>query len=984
MFASSPSDHSGFDPLSDSVQSRQRVREFANEVRGHIEGDLRLDSISRALYASDASIYEIMPLAVLIPRNPDDVEVAVRAARKHGVPVLARGGGSSLAGQAVNEAVVIDFSKHLDAVLDLDTEAGRIRVQPGITYEQLGRSLAGTGWMMGPDPASGSRATLGGMHANNSTGTHSLLYGNTIGHVDRATAVLSDGSRVDWGAMSPDTWQTALRQSGFGARVLQGLDAIARTSAETIRRDMPRHWRRNNGYRVEELLEPEVNPARLLCGSEGTLAVITDLTVSLVHRPVATAVGVVHFTSRREALESVTEILDTKPSAVELFDGAAIRQCRASRGFSHRMTFIDGTPEAVLLTEYYGETRRELADRLDRLEERVRRSTPATGVVRLEDPVAIENAWGVRREALGLIMSVRGNLKPIPFIEDASVPVEHLADYISDLDEVLAETGTEAVMYAHASAGCLHVRPFIDTMRTEDVERMVRISSASADLVRRYEGWVSSEHGDGLVRSWLNPRVLGNELYEVCREVKRLFDPDTVLNPGRVVDAPPMTESLRSGPDYAVPPMETRLDFEDEGGFTRAVELCNGNGACRRLGAGTMCPSFMATREESDSTRGRANVLRMAMAGRTGGVGLTEQAVYEVMELCVQCKACKTECPSAVDMAKIKTEWMDRYWRTHSMPIRTRLFAEMPRAARLISGPLAPMANAIAASRPVRWMLDRALGIHRDRELPRFARRPFTRTWKGAAKGGRKVALFADTFHNHQETEPAFAAARFLTAAGYEVIPVGDTCCGRTYLSKGVVTQAQIEALKTVDRLYPLVEQGIPIVGLEPSCILTIADEFSSLLPGDPRTRHVADAARTFEAFVVEEAEAGYLDDLEWRQDDRPYLVHGHCHQKALNGIDPSVRCLSMPGGRDVTAIDSACCGMAGAFGYEKEHYTVSRSMAQDRLMPAIRSAPADAVIVAAGTSCRAQIRDFSSRHALHPAQVLEKALVGRVSRSAR
>jgi FAD/FMN-containing dehydrogenase/Fe-S oxidoreductase len=979
-------DPSAVDSVSDPTPARQRIREFAESVRGRIAGDLRLDTISRALYATDASIYEIMPLAVLLPRTPDDVQAALLAARAHGVPVLARGGGSSLAGQTVNEALVIDFSQHLDAVLDLDVEAGRIRVQPGITHERLGRALAGTGWMMGPDPASGSRATLGGMMANNATGTHSILYGNTIRHVERAAAVLADGTLVDWGAIDADAWRAAIRRTDGEGRVLQGLDMIARGRGEIIRTRMPRHWRRNNGYRVEELLEPSVNPARLLCGSEGTLAVVTDLTVSLVRRPVATAVGVVHFAMRREALESVTAILETDPSAVELFDGAAIAQCRASRGFAHRMTFVEGNPGAILLTEYYGEVRAELSDRLDRLEKRVVGPTPATGIVRLEDPAAIENAWTVRREALGLIMSVRGNLKPLPFIEDASVPVEHLADYISDLEEVFTETGSEAVMYAHASAGCLHVRPFIDTTRAEDVARMERIASASADLVRRYEGWVSSEHGDGLTRSWLNPVVLGEELYGVCREVKHLFDPEGILNPGRIVDAPPMTGSLRNGPDYAAIPVETRLDFGPEGGLVRAIELCNGNGACRRVGGGTMCPSFMATREESDSTRGRANVLRMAMAGRTEGVDWTDPAVYEVLDLCVQCKACKTECPSAVDMAKIKTEWLDHYWRTHSMPLRTRFFAEMPRAARLLSGPAAPFVNAVAASRPVRWLLDRALGIHRDRTLPRFARRPFIGSWKsnGGPTGGRRVVLFADTFHNHQDTEPAHAAARFLTAAGYEVIPVGDVCCGRTYLSKGVVTSAQIQALKTVDRLHPFVEEGLRVVGLEPSCILTIADEFTSLLPGDPRTRRVAEAARTFEAFIAEEAEAGHLVGLEWRPDDRQFLVHGHCHQKALDGMDPSIRCLSVPGGRRVTAIDSACCGMAGAFGYEKEHYAVSRAMAQDRLMPAVRSADIDAVIVAAGTSCRAQIRDLSGRRALHPAQVLEKALVGRVSRSAR
>lgn len=943
----------------------ERLRQLQNELFGRIQGELHLDSLSRALYATDASMYEVIPKGVLIPASLDDVEAAVTAASALQIPVMPRGGGSSLAGQTVNDALVIDFTPHLHRLVEF-SEEGRVCVEPGVTLAVLNRYLAPKGWMVGPDPASASRATIGGMMANNSTGTHSILYGNMIRHVHAARAVLSNGSVAHFSEVDRAGWDERARRNGLEGRLYAELGKLAQNGDRAIREDMPPHWRRCNGYRLEELLPEARNLARLICGSEGTLAIATEVTLDLVRKPAFTSLGAVHFKTRRQALEATTEILETSPSAVELLDGAAIERCQSMPEFARRLNFIEGTPGAVLMTEYFGDSLSEVRDGLDRLERRL----PGVRVVRLEEPARIATAWSVRKEALGLIMGVKGDHKPVAFVEDAAVPVEHLADYIDQLEALLAETQTPAVMYAHASGGCLHVRPFINTKDAADVAKMRDIAQGSADLVKGYGGWISSEHGDGLVRSWLNPEVLGTELHELCRETKSIFDPEGLLNPRRVVDAPPMTEHLRMGPEYQPLPVATTMVFEEEGTFAGAVEQCNGNGACRKLGEGTMCPSFMATRQEVDSTRGRANVLRMAMTGRVEGLGDAE--VYTALELCLQCKACKRECPSAVDMSKLKTEWLDGYWLRNGAPARVKAMANLPRLARMLCGPMGPMTSRIAES-SLGQAIFRQVGLDPSRPAPQFARKAFARRGGSATAIGdpeNTVALFVDTFSNFQHPEVPSAATRVLEAAGYRVIPVGDACCGRTYLSKGFVTQAQRRAIRSVQRLFPFADAGVPIIGLEPSCILTFSDEYPALLPGDPRTLKVAGATIEFEAFVRANRER--FEGLSWSDEPGEVLVHGHCHQKACGSFEGIEACYEVTGGA-VNTIDAGCCGMAGSFGYE--HGEVSRAIGEDRLAPAVRAADSSTTIAAAGTSCRAQIEDLTGRKALHPAEVLSNAL---------
>ncbi len=968
---------------------------FFAALRGRVEGDVRTDPMSRALYATDASIYQVEPFGVLIPRTADDLEAAVAIAAEHGVPIVARTAGTSLAGQAVNRALVIDCTRWLDRVLEIDPESRRARVEPGVVLDALDRELRPHRLRFGPDPASSDRAAAGGVVSNNATGSHSIRWGMTADHVLEMGVVLADGSRARFGPCTPAEVARRAERPGLEGRIYREIAALVGDPAAraAIRAGTPRHWRRCGGYNLDRLVGegvafhpvcgpppgPRFNLAELVCGGEGGLAVITDVTLGLVPAPAAAVVALALFPSLDAALGAVPAILETDPSAVELLDRMAITLCRGVPRYARLLRrFLDGDPDCVLIVEYTGGSEAEAAAGIERLR---RAGGGAEAVVAVIDPVRQGEVWAVRKAGLGLLMSAKGDQKPLPFIEDAAVPVEHLAGYVGMLRAFCRDLGTEIACYGHASAGCVHLKPLIDAKRAAEVAKLPEIVAFAVELLHGHGGALSSEHGDGRARSWVNERFFGPDLYRLYRRVKRAFDPGSLLNPGTVVEAPAMTEDLRFGPGYRSLPVVTALDFSRDLGFDRAVEMCNGAGVCRKLDAGTMCPSFMVTRDEADSTRGRANALRAVLSGRLPPAELTGRAMAEVMDLCIQCKACKAECPSSVDLAKLKVEWLAQRHAVHGVPLRDRLFAGIAGASRLACGPAAPLVNALAGSRPVRAVLERSLGIGRRRPLPQIARRSFDR-WLarrggvggGAAPRGRAV-LFVDTFNDYHHPEVAIAAAELLAACGYQVGPSRHGCCGRPALSKGLVAEARRQARATVERLAPLAEAGLPIIGLEPSCLLTLRDEYLDLLPGDPRVGRVAAAAELFEEHLARlAAEDGGLD-LAFAGPPRRVLLHGHCHQKALVGTGPSRRVLSLPPGWQVTEVDSGCCGMAGSFGYEAEHVAISLAMAERRLLPAVRAAGPDTLIVAAGTSCRQQILDGTGRRALHPAEALRGAL---------
>ncbi len=923
-----------------------------------------MDLPRRLLYATDASIYEQVPLAVFLPREAGGIQAAVSLCQELGVPLTARGAGTSLAGQAIGPGLVVDTSRYMDGILELDEAACTVRIQPGVVLDHLNRYLMPSGLQVGPDPASGNRATIGGMVATNATGARSIAYGMMVDHVRALRVILSDGSEATFSACSPEEWQQKARHSDTEGRLYREVGALLEHYEQTIRTDTPPWWRRAGGYRLERLLDTErPNMASLFCGSEGTLGIITEITLGLVRRPRHRVLGVAHFRSRREAIASVEAILETGPTAVELFDEVGLRRCREVPEYARMLFFVEGTPGALLIVEYAGEALPELEARLDDLQRVVVGEGRGTAVVRVITPEKMQQVWQVRRVALGLIMGVKGDRKPIAVIEDAAVPVRHLNAYIEDLESRIREAGTEAVIYAHASAGCLHVRPFLSTKDPEDLRRMVHLARYSMEQVKRYGGVISSEHGDGYVRTWLNPEFYGSSLYEAYVQTKHIFDPEGILNPGKVVEGPSVTDNLRMGPDYKVIPLQTHLDFSDEGGFAQAVERCNGVGVCRKMQPGVMCPSFRATRDEMHATRGRANLLREALAGKLLG-GMHDPALKEALSLCLSCKACKAECPSSVDMARLKMEWQAHAYKAHPPDLRERLFAYYPTFIARMPAFLRSFSR-LLHTKPVRFFLQRWMGIHTARRLPLPAKKDF-RTWytrQERGEGDPTVVLLPDTFNTYHEPEVLQAAYHLFRRLGYRVIvPREWFCCGRTWMSKGFVEEARRQARRTVDVLYPYVAEGVPVVGLEPSCLLSLRDEYHYLLPGDARVEVLSRQAHLFEEYMADVLEASGAPE------ERAVYYHAHCHQRALSGTEAPERLLRPFAGR-LQVLDTGCCGMAGAFGYE--HYALSMKIGNLALFPALRQADAADVVLATGFSCRHQIADGTGKRALHPAQFL-------------
>lgn len=946
------------------------------ELRGRIDGEVRFDRTTRMLYSTDASNYQIEPVGVVLPRHADDVHAAHELAAKYGISILPRGGGSALAGQTVGHSLVIDFSKYMDAVIDLNPEERTVTTQPGINLDLLNTKILQHGLMFGPDPSSSNRATMGGVVNNNSSGAHSILYGMTADHVRGATVLLSDGSRVTLDRSSLDR---AGQDDPLG-RLMSKVLAFQEKHSPVIAREFPRHWRRATGYSLNELLKDDFNPARLIASSEGTLATVLDVTVGLVERPKKTALALLQFDDLVEAMETTTTILEVEPSAIELMDRMLIELTRQQAGYASQISYITGNPEAVLAVEFYGETDDELRGKVNDLEYHLRTKglLPSGGIVKAFDPKQQADVWSVRKAGLGLLMSIKGDAKPIPCIEDVSVPVEHLAEYVAEVKRLCAEHGTVAAYYAHASAGCLHIRPLISLKEEAGIQSMDEITRAAADMARQFSGVLSGEHGDGLQRSELNETIFGPELYGAMRELKAIFDPAGLMNPGKVVDAPKMTESLRFGIDYDTAPVQTFLDFSKEGGFARAIEMCNGAGVCRKIGAGTMCPSYMATRDEMDTTRARANALRNALAGRMfAPEEWTSREVYNVLDLCISCKACKTECPSSVDMAKIKTEFLAHYNEEHGISTRTRVFAHVHASSKLASH-FPKMANVVTQSQVGRATMSR-IGVHPERTPSPFAEETFEAWWKGhqarrKQDRGRmtrgEVVYFHDTFATYNYPRVGRAVVRLLEAAGYDVIvETRRACCGRPMLSKGLVNEARELAKQNVALLAPYARKGIPIVGSEPSCILTLRDEYLDLLPGNADAAHVATRAYMIDEYLAKLAMTEGLG-ISWREGSREVFFHGHCHQKALIGMKPSMSMLALAGVR-ASESGAGCCGMAGSFGYETEHYEVSRKIGEERLFPRVRATSDATTIAVAGVSCRQQIEHFTGRTVKHIAEVL-------------
>jgi FAD/FMN-containing dehydrogenase/Fe-S oxidoreductase len=959
---------------------------FEERLRREISGNVRFDKISRALYATDASVYEILPLGVVIPRTRDDVIRVVNACRELGVSITARGGGTSQAGQAIGAGIQIDFSKYLNRLVALDPDQKTVTVEPGIVLDELNAFLKPYGLQLPLDISTADRATIGGMIANNSSGTRSVVYGKTLDYVLELTVLLADGSVVKLQPLSPAEFDARSARQDTEGHCYRSVRQLARDHAAEIEARFPKILRHVGGYNLDEFVpgrEP-FNLARIFVGSEGTLGLVLEATLRVVPLPKAKVVCVVQFDDLLDALAATPAILEHKPSAVELVDRFILDSTRGKTEFEPLRDFIVGDPAAVLFVELMGESPAELPARFNRLEADLRGRGMGTHFHRALEPAAQARIWKLRQAALGLSMSERGDAKAISFVEDTAVAPQRLRDYIARFLEILKEHDTHAGFYAHASVGLLHVRPIVNLKQADGVARFAAIAEKISSLVLEFGGALSGEHGDGLVRSPFQEKMYGPKLYQAFCELKAAFDPQGIFNPGKIVHAAPLTDSLRFGPKYDTREVETTFDFSDFGGAARAAEQCGGVGACRKTLSGTMCPSYMATRDETDSTRGRANALRLAIAGKLGNMGLADPALGPVLDLCLECKACKSECPTGVDLARLKAEFLHQSHRAHGASWRSRFLASAENVA-VWGSRLAPLSNWLAGSMPARWLAEQLLGLDRRRTPPRFVRKSFHEWWRGrqqnspgeAGGDGPAAVLFADTFTNFYEPEILQAVVELAREWGWSLTIPARVCCGRPLISKGFLDEARRQAELVTRALAPLAQKGLPLVFCEPSCYSAVRDDHPHLLRGalQEQSRAVAAACVTFEEWAEKVSQSPLPGSLSATAAAAPppahILLHSHCHQKALVGTAPAVRLLSRIQDCAVTDLDSGCCGMAGSFGYEREHYDVSRAIGERRLLPAIRERPANSAVVAAGFSCRHQIAHFTDATPLHPAILL-------------
>jgi FAD/FMN-containing dehydrogenase/Fe-S oxidoreductase len=967
-------------------------RALAERLRREIQGEVLFDRFSRGRYATDASIYQIEPVGVVVPKTDEDVRAALEIARESGVTVLPRGGGTSQSGQTVGRSLVIDYSKYLNRLVELDPEAGTCVVEPGIVLDELNRQLKATGWWFPVDVSTASRATLGGMTGNNSCGTRSLRYGIMRDNVLAIDALLPDGTPARFAEIDPSDL------GGCDAEALfRKLIALGQREAAHIAQAFPEVSRRVGGYLIDALVpgNKPLNLATLLVGSEGTLALSRRIAVKLARQPKNKALGICHFPKFRQAMEAAQHIVKLGPVAVEVVDRTLIELARDIAMFRPVMdTYVRGEPDALLLTEFAEDDQGENLRRLDRLEELMGDLGHPDSVVKVADAAGQKAVWGVRASGLNIMMSMKSEGKPVSFIEDCAVPLENLADYTERLTAVFEKYGTRGTWYAHASVGCLHVRPVLNLKLEKDANTMRAIAEEAFALVKEYKGAHSGEHGDGLVRSEFHEMMYGRKTVELFEEVKDTFDPTGLMNPGKIVRSPRMNDRtlFRYKPGYHVPEFETVLDWSAYPGagkgFQGAVEMCNNNGECRKLDGSVMCPSYRVTRNERDVTRGRANTLRLAISGQLGPGALASDEMLETVKLCVSCKACRRECPTGVDMARMKIEVLAAAAKRRGVSFRDRLIAYLPRYAPYAAR-LAPLMNARNVIPGAAWLTERLIGFAAKRKLPRWTMRPFSASAhkRGGARGESRpqgqtvgeVALFADTFNTYFEPENLHAAIEVLERLGYRVHvlePVGGgrpVCCGRTFLSAGLADEARAEVKRLLAAVKPFTERGVPIVGLEPSCLLSLRDEIPALFPGEEAAR-AAECAWLFEEFLAREIDVGRLAGPIARLSGC-LLLHGHCHQKSFNAMPAVTKVLSQVEGLTVDVVQSSCCGMAGAFGYAAETYDISMAMGELSLLPAVRKAEADCAIAADGFSCRHQIKDGTGRQARHVALVLRDVL---------
>ena len=960
-----------------------------------LDGEFFTDETTRRLYATDASAYREMPMAVALPKNESDIEKIIRFAASNGTSVIPRTGGTSLAGQVVGAGIVIDISKNFNSILDINEKEGWAIVQPGIVRDDLNHTLKKHGFFFAPETSTANRAMIGGMIGNNSCGSNSVVYGSVREHLLEVEALLSDGSRVIFGPLEEDAFQKISRGTNLEAKLYRHIAEMLSDQRNTdeIRKEFPKPSivRRNTGYAIDMLarmkpFDPSGQPfnfCSLIAGSEGTLAFVLKARIKLSPlTPPHKNLICIHCHSIDESLRANLVVLEHNPSAVELMDHYVFEATKRNRGQQENRFFIQGDPQAILVAELT----RENADALAKDTEALIKSLTAKGlgysypVVGGDD---IKKVWNLRKAGLGLLSNVPGDNKPVPVIEDTAVDVNDLPAYIADMNTLLKKNNLYSVHYAHAGSGEIHLRPIID-LKTSDGVRLFRtMAEETATLVKKYDGSLSGEHGDGRLRGEFIPQMIGNHNYKLIQDLKKVWDPVNVFNPGKIVATPPMDTNLRYVPDQGTREFDTVLDFSDTFGILRAAEQCNGSGDCRKteISGGTMCPSYMATRNEKETTRARANILREMIRSSDKPNPFAHEEIKDVMDLCLSCKGCKSECPSNVDMGKLKQEWQYQYYKEKGVPFRSRLIGNFGTAMKLAS--IAPWGYRWVFGNPtMARFAKKIVGFATDRSMPALSgtswKQWFKRDFKPTVKKPIKtVYLFIDEFLNYNEAEIGITTVRLLDKLGYAVKLISHVESGRSFLSKGLLEEARSLAKKNVAVFSGVVQPDTPLIGVEPSAILTFRDEYPDLLRGEEKEQAKKIAANTWmiEEFLANELDAGNIDTGMFKAQKKLVKLHGHCQQKALSSLTPTKKILTRMGSHEVHLIPSGCCGMAGSFGYEKEHYDLSMKIGELVLFPAIRKQPDEVIIAAPGTSCRHQIKDGTKREALHPVQILWNAL---------
>ncbi len=975
--------------------------EVAHEISKQIAGEVRLDPTTKLLYSTDASIYQIEPLGVVFPRTLDDLSAVVEIAARHKVPILPRGAGSSLAGQAVGRALVIDCMRHLNKIIEIDPEAQRATVEPGVVLGIFNRRALKYGLQYGPDPASADRATFGGVLGNNATGAHSIAYGMAADHMISSEVILADGSQATFGDVALEEAQRRAEADSIEGQLYRYALRLRAEKADLIREHWPRVWRRASGYNLNYLMawsgtqpprwdaynqnhyppydSQDINFSPLLVGSEGTLGVYRTVTVRLVRKPKHQILGVLAYDSIAEACDAAPKLLDLKPTAIELIPRSLIQLARTVPAYAAQVSFVQGDPAALLVVEFSGDDPAEVMAQVKQL---------GSDALIAESAEAQNNIWAVRKVGLGLLMSRAGDVKPQPFIEDVAVPVERLGEFVRGVERILESHGITGDFYAHASAGCLHIRPLVNMKTSAGVSQLREIMQQTVALVFEVGGVLSGEHGDGIARGeWLE-QLFGAEITHEFQTLKAIADPHNLLNPGKLIDPLPMDRNLRYGAEYKAKGWEPVFDFSRQDSLEGAIEMCNGAGVCLKEG-GVMCPSFQATHDEMHSTRGRSNLLRALISGRGPAGHQSEKAVREALDLCLECKGCKSECPSSVDVAKLKYEFLHHYYSGHARPLRDYLFGYIGSFVKL-GHPFAFLVRPLMKVKPLTNLGTRLMGLSDKRKLPVLAlHKPRLSTAEvGAVAETEDVILLSDAFSEYFYPELVEATHRALKAIGCNVYILPVLGAGRTLISKGFLDQAKRQTERVVAAIFAHDPEGkLPVVGIEPSEILTFRDEFLEFLPNDERVRALAERSFMLDEFMLRPDASGesrmsrLKAVLQTVPGKEVVHLHGHCYQKALPpaadgypvGVGASAQFLRELG-YDVEVIDSGCCGMAGSFGYEAKHYDISMQIGESRLFPAVRAAGEDAV-VAPGVSCRGHIEDGTGQIAQHPVMLLDALL---------